>query len=1016
MNKGYFMTSSKRATRLKRTALAVVLTSLIGAAAAQSTTGSLYGSAPAAAGGTVVVRSDTGLTRTVAVDDNGRYNLGSLPVGRYSITLQRDGQVVEQRDNVQLRVGVGTEVSFGQGAGGDATNLGAITVTAANVPKIDVTNTVSKSVITSEQLAVLPLGRSAEAIALLAPGVIAGSGEFSNGSRSALSFGGASVTENAYYLNGFNTSNPLNNLGGTTLPYGAIDQQETYMGGYSAGYGRSTGGVINQIGKRGTNEWHFGFQTTWSPKSLGASPATVMYPDRDLPDGYSYEDDSVRGTLYRYRKGDSSSRTTVSGYASGPLIEDRLFIHLAAETDKTDGISTGSIAASQQVRNNYDISVPKFYGKLDWNINDNNTLEYTRFEHTDRTGGYYTAFDYDTLSGGDATGTYPNTTKLKDEVDIFKFTSYLTDDLTLSAVYGRSTESNLAFNAMDSSNPYLSTPNNQDPSITGGTPIRNDQTAINSKSPDAGSKTRGLRVDLQYRIGDHELTGGIDNMYFQGHNEGDAMTGPGYAWIYGRGEPTASPSPGFGIAPPGGDGYFVQKYIFSTTTSMSVEQKAYYLEDRWQVTPNWLLTIGVRNDKFTNFNSSKIAYVESGDQWAPRLGASWDVFGDSSLKVFANLGRYYLALPNSVAIRGASASTYTREYFTYGGIDANGNPTDLTALGPGPVSSNNEYGQAPDPLSIAPTDLKSQYQDELILGFEKTLGESWNSGAKVTYRRLQAAIDDTCDSDRIYEKLESMGADLGNMEVPGCVIFNPGKTNNFQVKHIDGTGYTSVNMSGADWGYGSNKAKRDYVAVDLFIEHPMTDKWYGRLDYTWSRSFGNTEGQVKSDIGQDDVSKTQDWDSATLMEYAGGYLANDRRHQLKGFGAYQFTDEWTASATLRIMSGMPKSCLGYYGTDESDPIRYGSSYHYCNGSFSRPGDSGRQPWTTRVDLGVLYRPSFADHRLGLSLDVFNVLNQRRQLQSEATYETGPYTVSNTYGMGTFFSAPRSVRLSASYDF
>jgi hypothetical protein len=107
----------------------------------------------------------------------------------------------------------------------------------------------------------------------------------------------------------------------------------------------------------------------------------------------------------------------------------------------------------------------------------------------------------------------------------------------------------------------------------------------------------------------------------------------------------------------------------------------------------------------------------------------------------------------------------------------------------------------------------------------------------------------------------------------------------------------------ADWGYGNKKAKRDYIAVDLFIEHPLSDKWYGRLDYTWSRSFGNTEGQVKSDIGQDDVSKTQDWDAAALMEYAGGYLANDRRHQLKGYGAYMFNDEWSASATLRIMSG-----------------------------------------------------------------------------------------------------------------
>ncbi|TWQ30926.1 TonB-dependent receptor plug domain-containing protein, partial [Xanthomonas vasicola] len=69
-----------------------------------------------------------------------------------------------------------------------------------------------------------------------------------NGSRSTLSYSSASVKENAYYINGVNVTNPFNNLGGLSLPYGAIDQQETYTGCYSAKYGRSTGGVISQVG------------------------------------------------------------------------------------------------------------------------------------------------------------------------------------------------------------------------------------------------------------------------------------------------------------------------------------------------------------------------------------------------------------------------------------------------------------------------------------------------------------------------------------------------------------------------------------------------------------------------------------------------------------------------------------------------------------------------------------------------------------------------------------------------
>ncbi|MEE7545934.1 TonB-dependent receptor [Xanthomonas sp. Kuri4-1] len=1011
-----------RPTSLKKTALAALISAcmLQGVAYAQSTTGSVYGTVPAQPGLSIVIRSDTGFTRTVTVDGNGRYSLASLPIGTYDISLRRGDEVIEERENVTLRVGAGTEVSFaGAGSQGSTATLDTVTVRGANVPKIDVSSTSSRSVVTSEQLATLPLGRSAEAIALLAPGTVSGSGAFNNGSRSVVSFGGSGVTENAYYINGFNVSNPLSNLGGVSLPYGAIDQQETYTGGYSARYGRSTGGVISQVGKRGTNEWHFGAQVVWEPQALASSRGDVWFPDKTLPDGFSYTNADQPGTLYRSGKDTTQNRTVYSAYAGGPLIEDKLFLFVAGESDKTEGVSTNASDASVQARNHYDYSAPKFYGKLDWNINDSNILEYTRIESTDRRAGYYTAFDYDTLSSGERTGTYPDTYKIKDTYDIFKYTGYLTDDLTLNATWGRSTEHNQQFNPYISDLPYLGSVTNQDPSITGGTPITNDQATNRSKAADPISKTRSLRVELEYRLGDHDLTLGMDNMYFNAYDEGVQTTGPGYQWIYGKqSDPTVDIRPTLGVGPAGGDGYYAQKRIFTTTTSMAVEQKAYYLEDRWQVSDNWLLTLGIRNDKFTNYNSAHQPYVDSGDQWAPRLGASWDVFGDSSLKLFANVGRYYLALPNSVAIRGASASTYTDEYFAYTGIDANGEPTGLRALGPGPVSSNGEYGTTPDPNSFAPSDLKSQYQDEFLVGFEKTLGEKWNSGAKVTYRKLKSAIDDVCDTGKIADKLDAMGVDSSTVDIPGCVIFNPGGTNTFNLANTDGSGRTQVTMSQADWGF-TDGAKRNYVAVDLFLEHPFDEKWYGRVDYTWSHSYGNTEGQVKSDLGQADVSKTQDWDAAELMYYAGGSLANDRRHQLKAFGAYQFNPEWLASATLRVMSGTPKSCLGYFAEGEQDPIGYESAYHYCAGTPSRPGDAGRTPWITNIDLGVTYRPGFADHKLAFGLQVFNVLNNRNVTRVDSVYEDGRYTVSNTYGIGTenySFNQPRYVRLSASYDF
>lgn len=77
---------------------------------AQSTTGAIFGQAPA--GGTVTVRSSTGLHRHMTVKGSGHYKLAALPLGIYTATLAKDGKVVDTRPNINLSVGGGAEVDF----------------------------------------------------------------------------------------------------------------------------------------------------------------------------------------------------------------------------------------------------------------------------------------------------------------------------------------------------------------------------------------------------------------------------------------------------------------------------------------------------------------------------------------------------------------------------------------------------------------------------------------------------------------------------------------------------------------------------------------------------------------------------------------------------------------------------------------------------------------------------------------------------------------------------------------
>src|SRR5690606_22655017 len=103
-------------------------------------------------------------------------------------------------------------------------------------------------------------------------------------------------------------------------------------------------------------------------------------------------------------------------------------------------------------------------------------------------------------------------------------------------------------------------------------------------------------------------------------------------WLYSYGDP-GELIQGGGGARYSADGSIVSKVRYNNGGQFDTEQYAYYLEDRWQVTDNFLLSLGARNENFVNYNGDRIAYMTNKNQWAPRIGFTWDVKGDSSLKV-----------------------------------------------------------------------------------------------------------------------------------------------------------------------------------------------------------------------------------------------------------------------------------------------------------------------------------------------------------------------------------------------
>jgi len=1004
---------------LSQTCLASVIGLLLASSVAygQSTTSSIFGQVPVQSGEKIVIRGTTGLTRTVNVNSQGRYNAPQLPVGTYSVALMMGGKVVQTRDNVVLNVGAGAEVSFSASAGAseaNATKLSAVQVTANSAPPIDVSTVDSHTIITADQLAKLPLARTAEAAALLAPGAVMGAGGASSTTGVPLvSFGGSSTTENAYYINGFNTTDPFNAAGGITLPYGSIQQEEAYTGGYSAQYGRTDGGVISMVGKSGTNEWHFGGQVNFAPQEWRSSPQDTYY-ENGLPAN------PVAGRLYDPRSKNTSWESTYDLYVGGPLIKDKLFLFASAEKSYQDGTTVNSVEAGNS--DHYKNSTPKWYTKINWNITDNSVLEITGASDELRTRGSLYNYDYSNNSDASFKG-FSNETLQGGHMWSAKFTDYLTDSITLNAMYGRMKTYNVTQPV--GYNPdlaYLSGTINQNPALNGGTPITNSQTIAELQNPKNNFTTNNLRASVTDVIGSHTVTVGIDNLVASANNQVEMRSGPGYSWSYGyTSNPSAPLAASLGVGAPadypnGSTGYFVTKNVYNIGGNLMTNQKAQFIQDEWQVNSRLLVSLGLRNSSFNNTNNFAASYMkQTKPQWAPRLGFSWDVFGDSTFKVYGNAGRYYLGQPLYPG-GAANSQTITTQYFTYGGIGSDGTPTGLTQMS-GPVDADNRVGQPVDPRKVTARNIKAQDQDEFILGFSKTAGPNWVYGAKFTRRILRHVIDDYCDAGKVVQVAASQGiVDVNNAT---CYYINPGIANTFAVQDPSGT-FHNVTVTQAQMGFPH--ASRAYYALDTFLEHPFDGRWYGKVSYTFSRLYGNTEGQGQSNIQVTGGTQNVDWDFPALMVYAGGPQGNDHTNQIKAFGYYQVNPEWLVSANLSLVSGGPKYCLGLYGSDPlntstNDPVGYGSLYHWCNGMPSPPGAHGRLPWMKQLDLGVQYRPAFADRKLAFQLNVFNVFNGQAALnESPEMYSNDTGTMNPLYGTPMVLQQPRYVRLGVTYDY
>jgi len=488
---------------------------------------------------------------------------------------------------------------------------------------------------------------------------------------------------------------------------------------------------------------------------------------------------------------------------------------------------------------------------------------------------------------------------------------------------------------------------------------------------------------------------------------------------------------------PVGTAQYVRKRIYQTTTgSFSVENTAAYIEDSWQVKDNWLVYAGLRNETFKNTNADGDTFIEAKKLIAPRLGFSWDVKGDGTVKVFGNAGRYYIPVASNTNIRASSAETFYTEYYTFGGKDpVTGAPTGtLTQLGPRVITT---AGTTPDSRTIADQNLNPMYQDEFILGAQMSLGDGWTGGLRAISRQVKDGMDDYCSPYAIYNYAQDHGyTNYDVYSAAPCLILNPGRDVTVAVD-LTGTGnFENVTIPASYWNLPVYTRK--YHALEFFFEK-ASENWSMQGSYTFSKSIGNVEGYVNSTLNQEDPGLTQEFDYASFQDGTYGYLPNDRRHVLKLFGTYKLTDEWRVGSNLIIQSGRPRNCQGYVPSSVPDfgsidglggagSYSSASSFYCLNDAgtsvLTPRGTLGRTPWATTLNASIAYMPQVFDGKVTLQADIFNLLNsdtvteynEVRDYSRATTNQPTGNKLNPNYGNPTSFQTPRSVRFTVRYEF
>ncbi|MGD0832467.1 MAG: carboxypeptidase-like regulatory domain-containing protein, partial [Terracidiphilus sp.] len=299
-------------------------------AMAQTFRGSIQGTITDSTGAVVpgaqvkVFSTATGLSRSVAANDRGEYVASELPLGTYSITVEKEGFRTTTLTQIPVSVGSPTRADAKLSTG----TVEQVVEVNADVPLVETTSNTTGGTIEASEAAELPLnGGDYTKLLELVPGASSdpvGSTE-SAGSYGLFSLNGNRGRSNNYLLDGTDMNDGYRNLPSvnqagvwgcpsTILPVDALAEIPV-TGSSEAEFGRSSGATVNIVTKSGTNNIHGSLFENYRDGAMSAR-------------NYFNTDAQPKNSFTNHQFG---------GSAAGPIMKDKAFWFASYEGQRENG-------------------------------------------------------------------------------------------------------------------------------------------------------------------------------------------------------------------------------------------------------------------------------------------------------------------------------------------------------------------------------------------------------------------------------------------------------------------------------------------------------------------------------------------------------------------------------------------------------------------------------------------------------------------------------------------------------